>query len=221
MRLLLYKDLDTRRVKAAFTKLRAAIEAGDFRSADVKKLAPTPYWHAKLDYTNRLLLQFARCGDESRFREKVADAHNRRRTGVSRLRLRRAHSLPSFRSARLAGAAAAGSRNVGGPGSDHARHARGTLRTTRTQRGTSDWRGSSSSDTSHRSRGSLAICMGKSPSLGRRAPAATYHETLNVAPPHFNARESLCPSCAYPPLREGQEVGVLRVRVNARATVGQ
>lgn len=65
MRLLLYKDLDTRRVKAAFAKLRAAIEAGDFRSADVKKLAPTPYWRAKLDYANRLLLQFARCGDET------------------------------------------------------------------------------------------------------------------------------------------------------------
>jgi hypothetical protein len=65
MRLLLYKDLDTRRVKAAFTKLRAAIEAGDFRSADVKKLVPTPYWRAKLDYANRLLFQFARCGDET------------------------------------------------------------------------------------------------------------------------------------------------------------
>ena len=65
MRLLLYKDLDTRRVKAAFAKLRAHIEAGDFRSADVKKLAPTRYWRAKLDYSNRLLLQFARCGDET------------------------------------------------------------------------------------------------------------------------------------------------------------
>ena len=65
MRLLLYKDLDTRRVRTAFTKLRGAIEAGDFRSADVKKLVPTPYWRAKLDYTNRLLLQFARCGDET------------------------------------------------------------------------------------------------------------------------------------------------------------
>jgi hypothetical protein len=65
MRLLLYKDLDTRRVKAAFSKLRAAIEAGDFRSADVKKLAPTSYWRAKLDYANRLLLQFARCGEET------------------------------------------------------------------------------------------------------------------------------------------------------------
>ena len=38
MRLLLYKDLDLRRVKPAFDKVRAAIEADDFRSADVKKL---------------------------------------------------------------------------------------------------------------------------------------------------------------------------------------
>ncbi len=60
MRVLLYKNLDTRRVKPAFAKLRAAIEAGDFRSADVKKLSPTGYWRAKLDYSNRLLLQFAR-----------------------------------------------------------------------------------------------------------------------------------------------------------------
>ena len=65
MRVLLYKDLDTRGVKPAFIKLRAAIEAGDFRSADVKKLSPTAYWRAKLDHSNRLLLQFARCGDET------------------------------------------------------------------------------------------------------------------------------------------------------------
>ena len=65
MRLLLYKDLDTRRVKPAFAKVRAAIEAGDFRSADVKKMAPTGYWRAKLDASNRLLLQFARCGNET------------------------------------------------------------------------------------------------------------------------------------------------------------
>jgi hypothetical protein len=65
MRVLLYKDLNTRRVKAAFAKLRASLEADDFRSADVKKLAPTRYWRAKLDYSNRLLLQFARCGSET------------------------------------------------------------------------------------------------------------------------------------------------------------
>lgn len=60
MRLLLYKDLNLRRVKAAFDKVRAAIEADDFRSADVKKLNSGPYYRAKLDYANRLLLQFAR-----------------------------------------------------------------------------------------------------------------------------------------------------------------
>jgi hypothetical protein len=60
MRLLQYKDLNLRRVKAAFDKVKVAIEAGDFRSADVKKLHAGPYYRAKLDYANRLLLQFAR-----------------------------------------------------------------------------------------------------------------------------------------------------------------
>ncbi len=60
MRLLQYKDLSLRRVKAGFDKVKAAIEAGDFRSADVKKLHAGPYYRAKLDYANRLLLQFAR-----------------------------------------------------------------------------------------------------------------------------------------------------------------
>jgi hypothetical protein len=60
MRLLQYKDLDLRRVRAAFDKVKAAIEADDFRTADVKKLNAGPYYRAKLDYANRLLLQFAR-----------------------------------------------------------------------------------------------------------------------------------------------------------------
>ena len=59
MRLLQYKDLDLRRVKPAFDKVRAAIEAGDFKSPDVKKLHAGGYYRAKLDYSNRLLLQFA------------------------------------------------------------------------------------------------------------------------------------------------------------------
>jgi hypothetical protein len=59
-RLLQYKDLNLRRVKTAFEKIKAAIEADDFRSADVKKLNAGPYYRAKLDYANRLLLQFAR-----------------------------------------------------------------------------------------------------------------------------------------------------------------
>jgi AAA domain/Ankyrin repeat len=45
--------------------VRAAIEAGDFRSPDVKKLHVGGYYRAKLDRGNRLLLQFARHGDET------------------------------------------------------------------------------------------------------------------------------------------------------------
>lgn len=62
MRVLQYKDLDLRRVQAAFAKVKSAIEADDFRSADVKKLHVGGYYRAKLDYANRLLLQFARVG---------------------------------------------------------------------------------------------------------------------------------------------------------------
>ena len=65
MRLLQYKDLDLRRVKAAFSKVKRAIEAGDFRSPDVKKLHVGGYYRAKLDHSNRLLLQFARFGDQT------------------------------------------------------------------------------------------------------------------------------------------------------------
>ena len=65
MRVLQYKDLNLRRVRPAFDKVKAAIEADDFRFADVKKLHAGPYYRAKLDYANRLLLQFARIQLES------------------------------------------------------------------------------------------------------------------------------------------------------------
>lgn len=65
MRLLQYKGLDLHRVKPAFAKVRAAIEAGDFKSPDVKKLHVGTYYRAKLDHSNRLLLQFARHGGET------------------------------------------------------------------------------------------------------------------------------------------------------------
>ena len=55
MRLLQYKDLDLKRVKPAFAKVRAAIEAVDFKSPDVKKLHTGGYYRAKLDHSNRLL----------------------------------------------------------------------------------------------------------------------------------------------------------------------
>lgn len=60
MHLLQYRDLNLRRVKAALDKVKAAIEAGDFRSAGIKQLLAGSYHRAKLDDANRLLLQFAR-----------------------------------------------------------------------------------------------------------------------------------------------------------------
>lgn len=65
MRLLTHHQLDTRRVRAQFAKLQQAVARGDFKSPKLKKLAPTPYWRFKLDQTNRLLVQFARHGDET------------------------------------------------------------------------------------------------------------------------------------------------------------
>ena len=60
MRLPLYKGLDLRRFKPAFDKVKSALDAGDLRSADVKKLNAGSCYQARLDYANRLLLQFAR-----------------------------------------------------------------------------------------------------------------------------------------------------------------
>lgn len=52
-------------VKPAFAKVRAAIEADDFKSPDVKKLHVGGYYRAKLDHSNRLLLQFVRHDSET------------------------------------------------------------------------------------------------------------------------------------------------------------
>ena len=48
-----------KKLRQAFEKVRAAIERDDFVSPDVKKLTGTPFYRAKLDYENRLLLRFA------------------------------------------------------------------------------------------------------------------------------------------------------------------
>ena len=65
MRLLTHHDLDTLRVRTQFAKLQQALARDDFKSPKLKKLQPTPYWRFKLDQTNRLLVQFARHGDET------------------------------------------------------------------------------------------------------------------------------------------------------------
>ena len=65
MRLLTHHQLDTRRVRAQFAKLQQAVARDDFKSPNLKKLSPTPYWRFKLDQTHRLLVQFARHGNET------------------------------------------------------------------------------------------------------------------------------------------------------------
>ena len=65
MRILTYQDLGSHRLQKAIGRVRSAIATGDFRAAALKKLAPTPYWQAKLDDKSRLLLQFIHHGGET------------------------------------------------------------------------------------------------------------------------------------------------------------
>jgi len=67
MKILEYIDLDTSRVKAAYRKVADAVARGDFRAAQVKKLANLShgkFYRAKLDDADRLLFSLVRHGDE-------------------------------------------------------------------------------------------------------------------------------------------------------------
>lgn len=57
MNLLFYNDLEYHKLKKQFDKTVAYLQAGDFRSADVKKMPNTGFYRAKLDDTNRLLFK--------------------------------------------------------------------------------------------------------------------------------------------------------------------
>lgn len=57
MRVLEYSELDTSRVRAAYEKVKRQLEAGDLRSADLKKLAGADLYRARLDHANRLLVR--------------------------------------------------------------------------------------------------------------------------------------------------------------------
>ncbi len=59
MEIILYNELNTASVKKQFAKVVEYLKAGDFKSADVKKMTGSPYYRAKLDDTHRLLFQFA------------------------------------------------------------------------------------------------------------------------------------------------------------------
>jgi len=65
MRILVYSEIRTDRVKKQFQKAMKFLNDGQFQAVDLKKLKGAPYLRAKLDDTNRLILQIARFGKES------------------------------------------------------------------------------------------------------------------------------------------------------------
>jgi len=63
MNILLYNDLEYGKLKKQVDKVIANLKAGDFKSADVKKMVNTEFYRAKLDDTNRLLFKYTQIGD--------------------------------------------------------------------------------------------------------------------------------------------------------------
>jgi hypothetical protein len=59
MDILQFNELDPAPVAAQFARVVERLQAGDFRGADVRKLAPTPYYRAKLSDADRLLFRLA------------------------------------------------------------------------------------------------------------------------------------------------------------------
>jgi len=60
MEVLIYDGLKAGQAKKQLEKVLNALKAGDFRTADVKKMPNTGYYRAKLDDKNRLLFKFSR-----------------------------------------------------------------------------------------------------------------------------------------------------------------
>ncbi|MCF3636117.1 AAA family ATPase [Komagataeibacter intermedius] len=60
MEILTYAGFDPGKWRKKFDKLVEAIGRDDFRSADLKKLSPTPYYRVKLDDASRVLVRFVR-----------------------------------------------------------------------------------------------------------------------------------------------------------------
>ena len=65
MKILTYNELNTKGVKKQFEKVVKMLEEDDFKSAEIKKMLPTKYYRAKLDYENRLLFKFAKSQGET------------------------------------------------------------------------------------------------------------------------------------------------------------
>ena len=64
MRVLVQNELDTKGVEKAVEKTIGQLQAGDFRSAEVKKMAGGMFYRAKLSYADRLLFQIGLWQDQ-------------------------------------------------------------------------------------------------------------------------------------------------------------
>jgi len=68
MRVLEYDGLDTARVSRAYARVKAALEASDFKAAQVRKLTGVVhgrYYRARLDDADRLLFTLVRHGEQT------------------------------------------------------------------------------------------------------------------------------------------------------------
>ena len=64
MRILFYNDFHPGRHEAAVARVVDLLRRDELRAADLKKVAPTPYYRARLGYTDRLLLSLVSHGGE-------------------------------------------------------------------------------------------------------------------------------------------------------------
>ena len=65
MQLLRYNDFSTKGLSKQLKKTEQMLQAGDFKSADVKKMKNTGFFRAKLDRENRLLFKFAQYQEQT------------------------------------------------------------------------------------------------------------------------------------------------------------
>ncbi|MDM7997954.1 MAG: DUF1186 domain-containing protein [Acidobacteriota bacterium] len=65
MEILRYSDLDVRGLEAQVDRTAALLRAGDFRAADARKMAGSPFYRARLNDKDRLLFRFVMHGGQS------------------------------------------------------------------------------------------------------------------------------------------------------------
>jgi hypothetical protein len=66
MEILRYSDLDVRGLEAQVDRTAALLRAGDFRAADARKMAGSPFYRVRLNDKDRLLFRFVMHGGQSR-----------------------------------------------------------------------------------------------------------------------------------------------------------